>query len=788
MIEQSFFNSNFLGRDGFKWWIGQVADPDISGWSKATTLIEDEDCQYYRVKVRILGYHPASQESLPDEQLPFAHVLVPLTEGSGVNGIGKLHQIQGGETVLGFFMDGDDCQQPVIFSAFYRQKRHTDAELFDDNIGEYSFKPYSEPKRYPRHTHLITKKQGDTAGGVNVATGSTTTSPQPTKQPPGVTIPGQTKADAMFNASSNVTVIIPSPCDTNSSDQLQGFLNDFMKFLREVQQFNDVYLNPTFDTLVNLDDEILLLSKRLLGVISAQVDKYRNFILDEVGRVVTSAFGTVVPKSTHQITGLGVRTTIDSIYCAIEKLLGLLLDIILDVLNGLINKLFDVIQCTVDNILSQIYGAIEKFITENISPLLDALSDIVGVPLGIFNNILSQALQYAGLISSFINCDDIQCPTSTQWSASEGPKFGIPDEWFETIDRWGTRDFSDCDNGLICSSDIIFSGGGGFGALANLILSADGSVIGADVVDGGTRYVDSPFVSVVDNCGGSGAKLISVVNGGKVTDVIVQKPGKGYSKTITKIPAAITYGNVSNGGFTNENKRTVEFKVGLTRKPDYDVTLTLTSTDRTEGVVTPSLIVIKKSDWNNKFSVKVTGIDDAILDGDIGYRIKITSSSTDQNYDGKSTVVDLINVDNEVQSSINGTPVTPDTIPKFDDTSGDQDRQRGIGPISKCSYIHSIYVKNPGYNYSKNDEVFVIGCDGKVDNTAKFKMTIGPGNGVVKVDVITSSIYCGCSPTILINSDTGSGAVLLPVLRYRGDRPIGPSDIQKTKFVNCVTK
>ena len=31
MIENTLMQSNFLGRDGFKWWVGQVAPEDVQG-------------------------------------------------------------------------------------------------------------------------------------------------------------------------------------------------------------------------------------------------------------------------------------------------------------------------------------------------------------------------------------------------------------------------------------------------------------------------------------------------------------------------------------------------------------------------------------------------------------------------------------------------------------------------------------------------------------------------------------------------------------------------------------
>ena len=68
-----------------------------------------------RVKVRIMGYHPQNTVELKDEDLPWATVLLPTTAGSGKGGKGKPIRIQPSDVVIGFFLDGDDAQQPVIF-------------------------------------------------------------------------------------------------------------------------------------------------------------------------------------------------------------------------------------------------------------------------------------------------------------------------------------------------------------------------------------------------------------------------------------------------------------------------------------------------------------------------------------------------------------------------------------------------------------------------------------------------------------------------------------------------
>ena len=83
MIENSLIQSNFIGRDGFRWWVGQVAPEDAQGSQINGGGWGD------RVKVSILGYHPENDIELKNEELPWAHVLKSPEAGSGRAGRGK---------------------------------------------------------------------------------------------------------------------------------------------------------------------------------------------------------------------------------------------------------------------------------------------------------------------------------------------------------------------------------------------------------------------------------------------------------------------------------------------------------------------------------------------------------------------------------------------------------------------------------------------------------------------------------------------------------------------------
>ena len=79
MLDSALLKTNFVGRDGFVWWIGRVANPNV--WRNEST---DTDAGWaFRCKVRIIGYHPFDTTILADEDLPWSHVLVDATSGSG---------------------------------------------------------------------------------------------------------------------------------------------------------------------------------------------------------------------------------------------------------------------------------------------------------------------------------------------------------------------------------------------------------------------------------------------------------------------------------------------------------------------------------------------------------------------------------------------------------------------------------------------------------------------------------------------------------------------------------
>ena len=143
-MQESSLKTNFLGRDGFRWWIGHIPPESAHG-----TQINGGGWGN-RYKVRIMGYHPYDTRELPDKDLPWAQCLLPTTAGTGAGNNATTIKISPGDVVFGFFLDTDNAQTPVIMGCFGR----TSQVLTSESAGP--FKPFTG------YTNKVVKPNGIT--------------------------------------------------------------------------------------------------------------------------------------------------------------------------------------------------------------------------------------------------------------------------------------------------------------------------------------------------------------------------------------------------------------------------------------------------------------------------------------------------------------------------------------------------------------------------------------------------------------------------------------------------
>lgn len=103
---------NFIGKDGFIWWVGVVER-------------RDDPLGLGRCKVRIFGWHTDDLLELPTDALPWA---LPCNTPNNSNYFDVPRE---GEFVMGFFQDGLSAQAPIMMGTF----SGIQAKSFDRNRG-----------------------------------------------------------------------------------------------------------------------------------------------------------------------------------------------------------------------------------------------------------------------------------------------------------------------------------------------------------------------------------------------------------------------------------------------------------------------------------------------------------------------------------------------------------------------------------------------------------------------------------------------------------------------------
>jgi len=205
---------------------------------------------------------------------------------------------------------------------------------------------------------------------------------------------------------------------------------------------------------------------------------------------------------------------------------------------------------------------------------------------------------------------------------------------------------------------VTFSGGGGSGANAYALVSAQGTITGIQVVSAGTGYTSAPTV-VIDPPPYGGGVIIATATSDNSADANYN----GYwSYTHSALKVSILDNDLtgllitetSGGTEVGESGATDTYTLALSSAPKSDVTVNITpilsaavppvgqvTTDVTSVTFTPS-------NWNSPQTVTVTGVNDTTVEGNITTLIYHTLQSADKAYSGlQTTPVTVMVVDND---------------------------------------------------------------------------------------------------------------------------------------------
>jgi hypothetical protein len=564
-MEESLLKSNFLGRDGFRWWIGQIAPEEVQkqlnkdGWGN-------------RLKVRIMGYHPYSVEELPNEDLPWAQVLLSTSDGTGSANYGTNHKVRPSDIVFGFFLDGDNAQIPVISGCFGK----TDQVPSEDYVSP--FVPF---------TGYTTRIQND---GSRIKKNEQNAETKKAQESP-YYLPPQTANSINQLAWSGVigdTLQLATTKPGSKMEKISTELENAIKYLQDLKSFPNLASNWIDAKVEELCDQISqkiqgIATEIVSGAVNGTYEKLEPALQQGVAQVYDIAAAAVpTSKSGAHLAGVAAqKATIEPIK-QLQKLIPCLIASIIESLGGLISDMVcallknvaNVVTCVIDQFLGGLLNGIIDLIIAGMSAVLGALSFILS--FSGFNLVDTVTQLASGLlgISLSLNCGEEETdPGVEKWTIGSGPTQSSSFDINDILDLANTASAiaSDPESGLsgiqgiigpldflnpgISDPDFIGSGlsncfggiptvcnppsinifgGGGIGASALPIfgsISGDtGSIIGAILTSGGSGYTYPPFVSITDNCGkGYGAVAQSVIENGQVVAIVMNSDGEGYT-------------------------------------------------------------------------------------------------------------------------------------------------------------------------------------------------------------------------------------------------------------------
>jgi len=567
MQEESLIKSNFVGRDGFRWWIGQIppekshgAQIDGGGWGN-------------RYKVRIMGYHPPSLTDLPDKDLPWAQVLLSTTSGTGAGNYATDTKLSPGDSVFGFFLDGDNAQIPVIIGAFGRTSK-------------VSVKDYKNP--FVPYTGYTSKVKND---GKNVVKDQTNEQNANSQKSPRH-VPKQSAKKLGKDERSYFTGIgdvLVGPTE-NTSKTIDKIGAEVTNFLNAVQ--NGL---SKVSTLVNIvTDKIQSITTGLVGsMISSVYDALAPLInsgLKALYRLVYNlVFAATRSDPIAHLAGVAAQTAMVGPINNIQQLLPSLANKIIGSLGSVISSLLRSTaknskkfkSCAKNQFSGSLVNHIIKKIQTGMSSVIDGAQKVLSL-VGGFDpaTFLRNSIEsISGIVPKVSKVNDTPLARdfsvkSNEWLIGRGSKDAPGPEFKEIMKSVNADDLiaafgdkkrdaesaakeivsafdnfseksktssSKCYTGepLSCNPPKVkifgSKGKGGeavpiMGAIVGKGKNKTGSVIGVKITKKGKKYDFPPFVEISDDCDqGYGAVARAIItDDGELESIYIVSEGENY--------------------------------------------------------------------------------------------------------------------------------------------------------------------------------------------------------------------------------------------------------------------
>ena len=383
-------NVEYMGRDGFIWWLGQVED-------------KKDPANLGRVKVRVAGWYTGREykDKMPTEKLPWAHVMQPTTSG-GVKNVGdSANKLEVGAIVMGFFMDGESGQQPCVMGCIRSSIEGTEEEKKTGEwIADLQDPGYGNPFSFlaNRSVNSPTAEAAEDDPG-SVAGGNT--NPNATAKdlgPNGATEARGPAFGQSIPASSANGAGTPNPDPIEAADGTPagGSINTFADSVSGM--IGDIGLTAASIT-GGLEDGVSWVNGVATNL-QGRIDAVMNFIsgaanglVADIKQLAAKALQELIAVITKAIAGLPLVVQI--LINVALKVIGKFLCIDLGDLNSLIASVAGLVQGMIDDVIGQI--------TNQITSVLSSIQGTIDGVLSQVNSAISFVSDAAGQVGSVVS-------------------------------------------------------------------------------------------------------------------------------------------------------------------------------------------------------------------------------------------------------------------------------------------------------------------------------------------------------------------------------------------------
>ena len=848
-MTDSFFDQESAQSMVMYWWHGVIVDDKYWAGCKEDDVSNEHSKIHFadsmsgvpkkgwgkRYKVAIVGRHYAVKGN-PDEAdlLEMAEVVYPVTAGSGLGGTKQTAALKQGAHVIGFYADGKEGRNPVILGCFGVNEQNEPSIFQDDPPQFFQLRTANKGMCGEKLKPIPEKDQNLEKDKKPIEANA---SPQQASQA------HKTKVE---DGNVKEPIYKPSRCE-----QPADIINNIKILLEKLSYYVNLAKRGASDLVSSIDGIIKSVTRAIAGLTNTLLDRAKGFLINLINKGISGVMN-LLPPFLRPGFNLNAQGALSGLGCAFEKIKDKVLGVVQNLAKQFVDNYVSAPLCAATSFLGGLLGNVIGEVNGAVDTAVNTINSLLNIGGGFADKALN-VLDFVLNLLGFFECDtnEKKCPDTTQWSFWNGPK-DVQANVEEAVSRKVQNIINEVETVLPgsesgassnpCNSrqspcgppQVKITGGGGSGAQANAVVSANGAILGLDFSAFGSGYTYEPQIILTDSCG---------TGGGAVFQPIMEPTGtfNQFNEEILNLVGAIPIdsgtqylpapnGTTGGAGFIfSQPNETILFKTGTTQTINgrevsgagYEVYPCGTTFSVVPGdeVYAPSGTIASLFGVNGEVQQTIRGLG-PLTKIVIEAAGTMTAPCNPENVptlppvtipisSGETTIGDTSNIPSIPNST--ATTGQPQTIPGATFTPGTILPATGVTAtgsgfsnipqptsvqgiplptsVAVIAILDQVFIKNPGFGYNPTDTISIVGNKG-----AELEFTVNERGEVTSVNVINGGLGFDDVPYIGIKSLTGFNFEAVPIFRFVPASSIDlnnitiPTGSRIISVVDCVGK